>query len=31
LLTVMILHNFYERISMQYLEDMHPAVRKFFE
>ncbi|OYT42909.1 MAG: preprotein translocase subunit SecY, partial [Candidatus Aenigmarchaeota archaeon ex4484_56] len=31
LLTVMILHNFYERISMQYLEDMNPAIRKFFE
>jgi len=31
LLTVMILHNFYERISTYYLEDMHPAMRKFFE
>ncbi len=31
LLTVMILHNFYERISQQYMEDMNPAVRKFFE
>ncbi len=31
LLTVMILHNFYERISTYYLEDMNPAVRKFFE
>jgi len=31
LLTVMILHNFYERISTYYLEDMNPAIRKFFE
>jgi preprotein translocase subunit SecY len=31
LLTVMILHNFYERISTYYIEDMNPAVRKFFE
>lgn len=31
LLTVMIMHNFYERISMQYMEDMNPAFRKFFE
>ncbi len=31
LLTVMILHNFYERLSTQYLEDMNPAIRKFFE
>lgn len=31
LLTVMILHNFYERISTYYLEDMNPAVRRFFE
>lgn len=31
LLTVMIIYNFYEQISMQYLEDMHPAFRKFFE
>ena len=31
LLTVMILYNFYERIGQQYMEDMNPAVRKFFE
>ena len=31
LLTVMILHNFYERLSTQYMEDMNPAKRKFFE
>jgi preprotein translocase subunit SecY len=31
LLTVMIIYNFYEQISMQYVEDMHPAVRRFFE
>ncbi len=31
LLTVMILHNFYERLSTQYMEDMNPAMRKFFE
>ena len=31
LLTVMILHNFYERLSSQYIEDMNPAMRKFFE
>jgi len=31
LLTVMILHNFYENISAYYLEDMNPAIRKFFE
>jgi len=31
LLTVMILYNFYERISQQYIEDMNPAVRKFFK
>lgn len=30
LLTVMIIYNFYEQISMRYLEDMHPAMRKFF-
>ncbi len=30
LLTVMIIYNFYEQISMQFAEDMHPAVRKFF-
>ncbi len=30
LLTVMIIYNFYEQISMRYVEDMHPAVRKFF-
>jgi preprotein translocase subunit SecY len=31
LLTVMILYNFYERIGQQYMEDMNPAMRKFFE
>lgn len=30
LLTVMIIHNLYEQISMRYMEDMHPALRKFF-
>ncbi len=31
LLTVMIIYNFYEQISMYYLEDMHPMLRRFFE
>jgi len=31
LLTVMIIYNFYEQISMRYMEEMHPALRKFFE
>lgn len=31
LLTVMIIYNLYEQISMRYVEDMHPALRKFFE
>ncbi|MEM7826730.1 MAG: preprotein translocase subunit SecY, partial [Candidatus Aenigmatarchaeota archaeon] len=31
LLTVMIIYNFYEQISMRYMEDMHPALRGFFE
>lgn len=31
LLTVMIIYNFYEEISRRYLEEMHPAMRKFFE
>jgi preprotein translocase subunit SecY len=31
LLTVMILYNFYERIGQQYMEDMNPMVRRFFE
>lgn len=31
LLTVMIVHNLYEQISMRYTEDMHPALRKFFK
>ncbi len=31
LLTVMIIYNFYEQISQRYMEDMHPAMRKFFE
>ncbi len=30
LLTVMIVYNLYEQISMRYTEDMHPALRKFF-
>ncbi|MBI2971942.1 MAG: preprotein translocase subunit SecY [Candidatus Aenigmarchaeota archaeon] len=30
LLSVMIIYNFYEQISMRYMEDMHPALRKFF-
>ncbi len=30
LLTVMIVYNLYEQISMRYMEDMHPALRKFF-
>ncbi len=30
LLTVMIVYGLYEQISMQYVEDMNPAVRKFF-
>ncbi|MFH0832661.1 MAG: preprotein translocase subunit SecY [Candidatus Aenigmatarchaeota archaeon] len=30
LLTVMIIYNFYEQISMRYMEDMHPALKKFF-
>lgn len=29
LLTVMIIYQFYEQISQQHMEDMHPAVRKF--
>ncbi len=31
LLTVMIIYNFYEQISARYMEDMNPAIRKFFE
>lgn len=31
LLTVSIIYNFYEQISVRYVEDMHPAVRKFFK
>ena len=31
LLAVMIVYNFYEQVSMRYMEDMHPAFRKFFE
>lgn len=31
LLTVSIIYNFYEQISMRYVEDMHPAMRKFFK
>jgi preprotein translocase subunit SecY len=30
LLTVMIIYNFYEQISQRYVEEMNPAVRKFF-
>jgi preprotein translocase subunit SecY len=30
LLTVMIVYQMYEQIAMQNLEDMHPAMRKFF-
>ena len=30
LLTVMIVYNLYEQISMRYTEDMHPALRRFF-
>jgi len=31
LLTVMIIHNFYELIVYRYLQEMHPMLRKFFE
>ncbi|RLE46616.1 MAG: preprotein translocase subunit SecY, partial [Candidatus Methanomethylicota archaeon] len=31
LLTVMIIYNFYETIAYRYMEEMHPALRKFFE
>jgi preprotein translocase subunit SecY len=31
LLTVMIIYQLYEQISTQYVEDMNPAMRKFFE
>ncbi len=31
LLTVMIIYQLYESIATRYVEDMHPAVRKFFE
>jgi preprotein translocase subunit SecY len=31
LLTVMIIYNLYENIATRYMEDMHPALRKFFE
>jgi preprotein translocase subunit SecY len=30
LLTVMIVYNLYENIATRYVEDMHPALRKFF-
>jgi preprotein translocase subunit SecY len=30
LLTVMIVYNLYENIATRYMEDMHPALRKFF-
>ncbi|MEM7819823.1 MAG: preprotein translocase subunit SecY [Candidatus Aenigmatarchaeota archaeon] len=31
LLTVMIIYNLYENIATRYMEDMHPAIRKFFK
>lgn len=31
LLTVMIIYNFYEQISLRYMEEMHPILRGFFE
>ena len=31
LLTVMIIYQLYENIAQRYLEDMHPAMRKFFQ
>jgi preprotein translocase subunit SecY len=31
LLTVMIIYSLYESIAQRYLEDMHPAMRKFFQ
>ncbi|MCD6367914.1 MAG: preprotein translocase subunit SecY [Candidatus Aenigmarchaeota archaeon] len=31
LLTVMIIYRLYEDISKQHMEDLHPALRKFFE
>lgn len=31
LLTVMIIYNLYENIAQRYAEDMHPALRKFFQ
>ncbi|MEM5779229.1 MAG: preprotein translocase subunit SecY, partial [Candidatus Aenigmatarchaeota archaeon] len=31
LLTVMIIYNFYEQISMRYIEEMHPMLRSLFE
>lgn len=31
LLTVMIIYNFYEIIATRYMEDMHPALRRFFK
>ncbi len=30
LLTVMIIYNMYEQLSVQQMEDMHPAIRKMF-
>ena len=30
LLTVMIIYNLYESIAARYMEDMNPALRKFF-
>ncbi len=30
LLAVMIVHQLYEQIAMQHMEDMHPALRRFF-
>ncbi|MEM5826275.1 MAG: preprotein translocase subunit SecY [Candidatus Aenigmatarchaeota archaeon] len=31
LLTVMIIYNFYEQISLRYMEEMHPMLRSLFE
>jgi preprotein translocase subunit SecY len=31
LLAVMIVYQLYEQIAMQHFEDMHPAIRRFFE
>ena len=31
LLTVMIIHNFYEIIAARYAEELHPSLRGFFQ